>query len=458
VTPDTGPGHWPPRPPNFILDGPSDSDSDSDSTPMPITHEQAQKIVQRLARGRSIEGLADVLAPVPIRERPAPPPVPGQRDWSAEALAERVAFLEERGHRLDHVAGRAAPPDPASFRGSIENQVGMASIPLGVIGPLRVNGLHASGDFYVPLATSEGALVASYDRGARVLTEAGGVSALVTTEHVQRAPAFVFDTMASAALFATWVVGEFERLQEVAASRTRHGRLLDISVHLQGNQVYLILDYYTGDAAGQNMVTLCTQAVCEDVVERSPSAPRSWYVESNMSGDKKATALSFARTRGRNVTAEALLPRELVTKALRTTPERMTEYWRVSFIGGVQTGSIGVSGHASNGLAALFLACGQDVACVSEASVGVTRLELTDDGDLYAMVNLPNLIVGTVGGGTRLPTASECLALMGCDGPDTAPRFAEICAGVILGGELSIVAALCAGDFARAHAVYGRPS
>lgn len=425
---------------------------------MPITHEQAQKIVRRLARGRSIEGLAELLAPVSPDERPLPPAVPRPREWSGDALAERVAFLAGRGHGLDHVTGRSGPPDPAELRGSIENQIGMVGIPLGVVGPVRVNGLHASGDYYAPLATSEGALVASYDRGARVLARAGGASALTTTEHVQRAPAFVFSTMADAALFAHWVVTEYDRLAEVAAARTRHGRLLDLSVHLQGNHVYVILDFHTGDASGQNMVTFCAAAICEDILERTPRTPASWFIESNMSGDKKATALGFSHTRGRNVTAEAVIPRDLVTRLLRTTPERMSEYWRVSFIGGVQTGSIGVSGHAANGLAALFLACGQDVACVSEAAVGVTRLEETDDGDLYAMVNLPNLIVGTVGGGTRLPTARDCLRLLDCEGPDTAARFAEICAAVVLGGELSIVAALCAGDFARAHRLFGRPA
>lgn len=424
---------------------------------MPITHKHAQKIVQRLARGRSIDGLTDLLTPVSTEERPAPPSVPGPRVWSAEATAERIAFFEEQGNELDHISGRAAAPDPAELRGSIENHIGMAQVPMGVLGPVRVNGLHASGDFYVPLATSEGALVASYDRGARILTRAGGSATLTTTEHVQRAPGFVFRSMAEAGLFAHWVVSQFDRFAEVAAGRTRHGRLLDVSVHLQGNHVYVILDFHTGDAAGQNMVTFCSAAICEDILDRSPHTPESWFIESNMSGDKKATALSFSRTRGRNVTAEAVIPAALVRSGLRTTPERMCEYWRMSFIGGVQTGSIGVSGHVANGLAALFLACGQDIACVSEAAVGVTRFELTEEGDLYAMVNLPNLIVGTVGGGTRLPTARESLRLMGCEGADSAARFAEICAAMILGGELSIVAALCSGDFARAHAAFGRP-
>lgn len=423
---------------------------------MPITHEDARRIAQRLARGRSIEGLAELLAPVSAEARPVPPPVPQPREWSAEATAARLAFLAERGAEIAHIAGRAEPMDPAELRGSIENHIGMAQVPMGLIGPVRVNGLHASGDFYVPLATSEGALVASYDRGARVITQAGGCAALTVTEHVQRAPGFVFRSMAEAGLFAHWVVTQFDRFAELAARHTRHGRLLDVSVHLQANHVYVIFDYHTGDAAGQNMVTFCTAAICEDIVERSPRKPESWFVESNMSGDKKATALSFQRTRGRNATAEAVLPAELVEAALRTTPARMCEYWRMSFIGGVQSGSIGVSGHVANGLAALFLATGQDVACVSEAAVGVTRFELTDDGDLYAMVNLPNLIVGTVGGGTRLPTAREGLRIMGCDGPDTAARYAEICAAVVLGGELSIVAALCSGEFARAHEKFGR--
>jgi hydroxymethylglutaryl-CoA reductase (NADPH) len=205
------------------------------------------------------------------------------------------------------------------------------------------------------------------------------------------------------------------------------------------------------------MVTILTAAICEDILKHTPVAPRYWFLESNMSGDKKATVLSFLNTRGRHAMAEVVLPRALVERGLHTTPERMCDYWRMSFVGGAQTGSIGVSGHVANGLAALFLACGQDLACVSEASVGITRFELTEQGDLYAGVTLPNLIVGTVGGGTRLPTARECLSIMRCDGDGRASKFAEICAATVLAGELSIVAALCSGDFASAHETLGRP-
>jgi hydroxymethylglutaryl-CoA reductase (NADPH) len=423
---------------------------------MPIPADRAREIAERLSRGADPEALKGRLASTPPSERPVPTGPPHPFSWTAEAREERIAFLESRGISLDALAGREPPPNPATLQGSIEGYVGMTQIPTGVIGPLRVNGLHAHGDFYVPLATSEGALVASYGRGARLVTRAGGAAALVTNEQVQRAPVFVFGTMGEAALFAAWAVGEVERFREIAAGRTSHGRLLDVATHVEANHVYLIFAFHTGDAAGQNMVTFCTAAICEAILAETPVQPRSWFLESNMSGDKKATALSFMQTRGRNAMAEVVLPRTLVERGLRTTPERMAEYWRLSFVGGVQTGSIGVSGHVANGIAALFLACGQDVACVSEASVGVTRMELTDEGDLYCAVTLPNLIVGTVGGGTRLPTARECLRMMDCLGDGRASKLAEICAATALGGEISIVGALCSGEFASAHARLGR--
>jgi hydroxymethylglutaryl-CoA reductase (NADPH) len=423
---------------------------------MPISQDQARKVRDRLIQGRPADQMVGLLGSTPADERPVPPRVPCLREWNAEAHRKRVAFVAEQGVEIPHLAGDAPHPDPGTLRGSIENFIGFAQVPVGLVGPLRVNGLHARGDFYVPLATSEGALVASHDRGAHLVTAAGGAICLTTTEQVQRAPAFVFERMAEAAYFAAFAVDQFETLQEIVARTSRHGRLLELSTHIEGNQVYLIFAFHTGDAAGQNMVTFCTAAICEDLLARTPVQPRYWFLESNMSGDKKATALSFLQTRGRNVTAEAHIPRALVEDVLHTTPERMADYWRVSFVGGVRTGSIGVNGHIANGIAALFLACGQDVACVSEASVGVTRLEVTDGGDLYAAVSLPNLIVGSVGGGTRLPTAQECLRIMDCLGDGRASKLAEICAALTLAGELSIVGALCSGDFARAHAALGR--
>lgn len=420
---------------------------------MTLSVERAREIMSRISQGDNPESRLDGLKP---DFSPPPPPVPRSWDWSEEARQQRVAFFEQRGKKLEHLTGSVPEPDPAELQGNIEQFLGYTRIPTGVIGPLRIRGMFASGDFYVPLATSEGALISSYDRGARVITRSGGASAAVTAEQVQRAPGFAFETLREAALFTTWIHGQLERFQEVTAGRTSHGRLLNLVTHIEANHVYLIFQFYTGDASGQNMVTLCTAEICQDILERTPVQPRFWFLEANMSGDKKATAQSFLLTRGRRVIAETLIPRRLVERGLHTTAERIQQCWLMNFVGGVQTGSIGVSGHVANGIAALFLACGQDVATISEASVGVTRME-NRGGDLYCSVTLPNLIVGTVGGGTRLPTARECLALLDCTGDGTAQKLAEICAGVALAGEISICAAMCSHQFAGAHERLGRP-
>jgi hydroxymethylglutaryl-CoA reductase (NADPH) len=199
------------------------------------------------------------------------------------------------------------------------------------------------------------------------------------------------------------------------------------------------------------MVTVAADAICSYILESSPVKPLYHFVEANLSGDKKASVQSFTTVRGRKVTAEARVPGDLVRERLHTTPRRMTDYWRMSSMGGVMSGTIGVQGHYANGLAALYIACGQDAACVAESAVGVTRLEETPEGDLYAAVTLPSLVVGTVGGGTGLPTQRACLEILGLAGAGHARAFAEVCAGLALAGELSIVGALCAGDFTRAH-------
>ena len=322
---------------------------------------------------------------------------------------------------------------------------------MGLAGPLRVNGLHARGDFYVPLATTEAALVASYSRGATLVTEAGGCAALVLNEGVSRAPGFAFETLADAAMFVAWASQSIAAFQSVAEETTRHGRLVDMHLTVEGNHVYVALEFITGDASGQNMVTIATEAVCRYIEQHSPIRPRYWFVEANMSGDKKATTHSFMSVRGKKVSAEVVVPADLVERRLHTTPAAMCDYSRMSVLGGVMSGSIGVQGHYANGLAALFIACGQDAASVAEAAVGVTRLELQDDGALYAAVTLPNVIVGTVGGGTGLPSQKACLDLLGLAGPNHARAFAEVAAALVLAGELSIVGALAAGHFTSAH-------
>jgi hydroxymethylglutaryl-CoA reductase (NADPH) len=373
---------------------------------------------------------------------------------SARASPARARSLwEEIGGdpALREVLLDRVPEDLALYQGNIENAIGLLRVPIGLAGPLRVNGMAAKGDYPIPLATTEAALVASYHRGCRLLTAAGGCTALVLHESLSRAPGFVFTTTADACRFIAWAVEQLEAFKKAAESTTTHGRLSDFGCTVEGNHVYLNFEFTTGDASGQNMVTLATQAICEMILDQSPVKPRRHYVESNLSGDKKASSRAFMTARGKKVTAEALLSAELIAKHLHTTPQAMADYWRMSAIGGVLSGTIGVHGHFANGLTALYLATGQDAACVAESATGVTRFEVTDDGGLYATVTLPDIMVGTVGGGTGLPSQKACLEMMGLHGPGKARALAEVCAGLLLAGELSIIAALAAGHFTRAH-------
>ena len=410
--------------------------------------DHVRQLADRLLKQQAPAALRQQLAP---RLDNLPARIAGASRADAATLERRWKALgaapEIRAELLDPTTAERAE----SYARNIENLIGTVKIPVGLAGPLRVNGLHAQGDFYVPLATTEAALVASYSRGAQLITEAGGCAAVLTAEAVSRSPAFAFRTLAEAAEFAVWAAGQREAFAVAVATTTRHGRLDDVRFTLEGNHVYLILDFTTGDASGQNMVTIAAQAVCEHIVAHTPVQPEHWFVEANLSGDKKASAQSFVSVRGRKVSAEVELPAELVAKRLHAPVATMIEYWRMSALGGVMSGTIGVQGHVANGLAALFLACGQDVACVAEAAVGVTRFEQRPDGALYAAVTLPNIIVGTVGGGTGLPSQAACLDLLGLRGEGKARALAEVCAALALAGELSIIGALAAQQFARAH-------
>ena len=364
-----------------------------------------------------------------------------------------LALWEEMGAdpKLREILAAGAPDEAARYQGNIENFIGLMRMPLGLAGPLRVNGTSAQGDYWVPLATTEAALVASYHRGCCCITAAGGCSAMVLNESVGRAPAFVFSRAAQGCEFVVWALSQFETFQKIVATTTSHGKLVDIVSTVEGNHVYLTFEFTTGDASGQNMVTLATQAICDDMIARSPVKPLRYYLESNLSGDKKASARAFTSARGKKVTAEVTLSAELISKHLHTTSQAMAEYWQMSAIGGVLSGTLGVQGHFANGLAALYLATGQDAACVAESATGITRFEVTGDGGLYAAVTLPGIMVGTVGGGTGLPTQHACLDLMGLAGSGKSRALAEVCAGLLLGGELSIIAAMGAGHFSRAH-------
>jgi hydroxymethylglutaryl-CoA reductase (NADPH) len=423
---------------------------------MAVPNHHARKIMQRLMGKMRPEELAEHYGPQDPKTHSLPPRIPGSGDHGKAAVDRRRSTLRDQGIDLLQLVGEGDEISPDELAGNIENLIGFARMPVGVIGPLRIRGTSASGDFYVPLATTEGALVASCQRGSQVISRAGGASACCFTESVSRAPCFVFDRLIDTAQFLAWVIPQYDRLQEVVAGTSQYCQLLDLRTTVIGKEVYLGFEFTTGDAAGQNMVTIATEALCLSILADAPMQPTRWYLDGNLSGDKKATMLGFTYARGKKVVADVTIDRKIIRRFLRTEPEEMFRYWQISVLGGVQSGAIGVQGHFANALAALFIACGQDAACVSEAAVGITRMDITKDGGLYVAVSLPNLIVGTVGGGTRLPTQRECLEMMDCYGSGKARKLSEICAATVLAGEISIIGAMAAGHFGHAHATYGR--
>lgn len=414
---------------------------------------QATNHLARLLSTRNREELLADLAPHPGN---VPPKVPGGSHVDDEAVQRRWELVSPPPEARRELLDPDTEVRKERFKRNIEHFIGTVKVPVGLAGPLRVNGLFAHGDYYIPLATTEAALVASYSRGSHLLSEAGGCTAVLLNEGVSRAPGYAFNNLREAGLFVLWATEHTDDFRQAAEATTRFGKLSNLRITVEGNYVFLNFEFFTADASGQNMVTLATAAVCEYIEQNCPIKPRHYFLEANLSGDKKASAQSFLLVRGRKVSAEAILPADLIRKRLRTTPEHMVNFWRMSAMGGVLSGTLGLQGHYANGLAALYLACGQDVACVAESAVGVTRFEVIDNGDLYASVTLPNIMVGTVGGGTGLPSQKACLDVLGLSGPGKAQALAEVCAGLCLAGELSIMGALCSGDFSRAHRLLAR--
>lgn len=419
-------------------------------------NKKVKKIINEIEKVKILEAYSKQLLPLSEKEVAALDHSGFTNDNTISGQKERVAFLEEKELSIDYVTGKKLFKSPEALKGNIENYIGMVQIPIGLAGPLLVNGTNALGDFYVPLATTEGALVASYNRGMKACRLSGGITSICLVEGIQRSPFFKFDNIVTVGLFIRWVHEKIDTFNEIVINTSRFAQLNEVKTNIEGNSVILTFEYTTGDASGQNMVTICTDQICKYILENFEVTPTEWYIESNYSGDKKATALSFSNVRGKKVTSEIVLPRKIVEGILKTTPEMISKYWRSSTLAVMQSGSIGAQGQIANGLTALFIACGQDVACISESSVGLTRMETNSDGNLYASLTLPALIVGTVGGGTGLPTQQECLKMLDCAGVGKVRKFAEICCAASLAGEISIASAMAAGHFTSAHQNLGR--
>ncbi|HOI61470.1 MAG TPA: hydroxymethylglutaryl-CoA reductase (NADPH) [Methanoculleus sp.] len=377
----------------------------------------------------------------------------------AEAVRVRRAFIEGETHTALTGVGSFSIDIDRVVKANIENMIGTVQVPLGVAGPLRVKGEYATGSYYLPLATTEGALVASVNRGCSLITRAGGADVRIMRDGMTRAPVFAARDVGHAHGVAAWVDEHIEDIRRAAESTTKHGKFLDAATYVAGTSVYVRLEFDTKDAMGMNMVTIASQKVGE-LIERETGA-RLIALSGNMCTDKKPAAINLVRGRGKTVVAGVRLTDAMIADLLKTDADTLAEAnYRKNLVGSARAASLGFNAHAANVVAAMFIACGQDPAHVVEGSSAITTVDRVDGG-VYVSVTLPSLPVGTVGGGTGIDTQRECLTMLGVAGggdpPGThAKAFAEIVAAGVLAGELSLLGALAAQHLARAHQEHGR--
>ena len=346
------------------------------------------------------------------------------------------------------------PFDPKDASSNVENMIGVVQIPLGFAGPVLVNGDDAVGPFIIPLATTEGALIASVSRGMSVITAAGGARAKVFADGMTRAPVFRVKGIDHAAKVIEWVDENSIAIQKAVKETTSHGELTQIEYFPNGRSLHMRFTFTTGDAMGMNMATIASEAVAKLICENTGAELVS--VSGNMCTDKKPAAINMILGRGKTVIAEATIPAALAEEKLHTSVKSIVETnTRKNLIGSAMAGGLGFNAHAANMVAALYLATGQDPAQVVEASSAMTVCEEVD-GDLYISVRMPAVEIGTVGGGTKLPAQSEALSIMDCKGAGKAHKFAELVAVTVLAGELSTLGAQAAGHLGKAHAELGR--
>ncbi|ARN75615.1 hydroxymethylglutaryl-CoA reductase [Oceanicoccus sagamiensis] len=376
-------------------------------------------------------------------------------DYTETSAQTRRDFIQQKTDaQLTHLSQYST--DVSTLPGNIENFTGMAQVPVGLAGPVLINGEHAQGEFYVPLATTEGTLVASYSRGMRLLTASGGVKTTVLESYMQRAPVFLFASAGEARDFGDWLEQRYEDIKAAAEATTSIGKLHHIDQYGIGPMRYLRFSYTTGDAAGQNMTNKATYAACEWIKQNHPSNAIRYMLSGNIDSDKKYSRLNTLNSRGKRVVAEVTIPSDVLKDVMRVDGKTLFQQRQVSNTGSLIAGNANNGAHAANGLTAMFIACGQDAANVAESHAGTVYCQLLDNGDYYWSITLPSLIVGTYGGGTGLSTQKECLDILGCYGKGKANKFAEIVAATVLAGDISLASSIMAGDFVASHDQYGR--
>ncbi|KAJ2712914.1 3-hydroxy-3-methylglutaryl-coenzyme A (HMG-CoA) reductase isozyme [Coemansia spiralis] len=343
-----------------------------------------------------------------------------------------------------------------------ENVIGVMPLPVGVAGPIRIDGQ----ELHIPMATTEGALVASTSRGCKAITLGGGASTVLTRDAMTRGPCLQMPSAVRAGELKAWLesAAGLEEVRTAFQSTSRFARLLGLQVALAGRLVFVRFTTFTGDAMGMNMISKGCEAALRFIRTRFEDC-QVIAVSGNYCTDKKPAAINWICGRGKSVVAEAVIPGSVVEKVLKTTVEDLCQL-NVSknLIGSAMAGAMGgFNAHAANTLTAVFLATGQDPAQNVESSNCITLMEPANDGrDLRISCTMPCIEVGTIGGGTSLPPQAACLEMIGCRGPHreqpgaNAQRLARIICAAVMAGELSLCAALASGDLVRSHIALNR--
>ena len=384
------------------------------------------------------------------------------KDLSPQAAAEirRQALEEMTRTELSNIGHHSLDVQRASRR-NCENFIGVAQIPMGVVGPLKVRGKYADGDFYVPLATTEAALVASTNRGCAALREAGGAVVRIEDVGMTRAPVFRTSGIVQTQQFLHWIQEHEAEVREITESTSRYLRLLEVRPYAFGTTVFLRFRFDTGDAMGMNMATIACDRVVNELIEPATGVP-CIGPSGNYCVDKKAAHVNFQEGRGKRIYAEILLDAPILHHVLKTDARSLVEVqYRKNLLGSIAAGSLGFNAHYANVLAAFFIATGQDPAHVVESSMGITCIESRGPDSVFASIFMPDVPLGAIGGGTALDTQREALAVLGVSPDperrgDAVARLAEILGAVVLAGELSLMAAFTSNDLARAHEKLGR--
>jgi hydroxymethylglutaryl-CoA reductase (NADPH) len=376
-----------------------------------------------------------------------------RRVFLEKSLKVKLSAISQTNFTETNVEGR-----------NIENLIGATQIPLGIAGPLSVRHSGERSDsriipkadsgqarmtkeYFIPLATTEGALVASISRGCKAISQSGGAIVALNTVGMTRGPVFRTRNITHSHITQKLIQKNLAKLQKTAQSTSSHLKLLKIDVNFVGKNLYCRMYFDTSDAMGMNMATFAAEVVCQAIEKLTEATLIS--LAGNYDTDKKPSWLNFINGRGKQAWAEITITKNTVRETLKTTPEKIVNMVRTKqHLGSIMSGSMGYNAHFANIIAAIFIATGQDPAHVVEGSLGVTTAEVEPNGNLYFSVYLPSLILGSVGGGTSLPTQKEALNIIGAK---NAEEFAKVVAAAVLAGELSLTASLAEGSLARAH-------